>query len=161
MSDYSSIIASRLGSEIWSLKFKMLLQICAESWYRLNTLYFDIRYHSKQKSKMVQNGKTNKQIRNFQCVLQSLYEDVSDFTISGFIQKCKVWISHKWNTISCYFWRFFVSLVKFSYSRKFHFNMSSLVLKLWQFSFITDWPEMRKLEIPRLSFAHYLETGTG
>ena len=161
MSDYSSIIASTLDSQIWSLKFKMLLKICAESWYLLNTLYLDIRYHSKQKSKMVQNSKTNKQICNFQCILQNLYEDVSDFTISGFIQKSKVWISHKRNTISCYFWRCFVSVVKFSYWRKFHFNILSLVLELWQFSFIRGWPETWKLEIHRLSFAHYVETGAG
>ena len=148
MSDHSSIIAPRLGSKIWSLKFKMLLKICAESWYRLNTLYLDISYHLKQKSKMVQNNKTNKQIFNFQCILQNLYEDVSDFTIFGFIQKSKVWISHKWNTISCYFWRCFVFLVKFSYWRKFHFNILSLVLELWQFSFIRDWSEIRKLKYP-------------
>ena len=101
MSDYSSIIAPSLSSEIWSLKFKMLLKICGESWYRLNTLYLGISYHSKQKSKMVQNTKTNKQICKFQCILQNLYEDVSNFTISGFIQISKVWISHKWNTLSC------------------------------------------------------------
>ena len=159
MSDFSSIIAPSLGSEIWSLKFKMLLKICAQSWYHLNTLYLDISYHSKQKSKMVQNNKTNKQICNFQCILQNVYEDVSDFTISGFIQKSKLSISHTWNTISCYFWSCFVSLVKFSYWRKFHFNISSLVLELWQFSFTRDWPEIWKFEIPRLSFTHYLETG--
>ena len=27
-------------------------------------------------------------------------------------------------------------------------SISSLVLELWQFSFVRDWPEIRKLEIP-------------
>ena len=31
-------------------------------------------------------------------------------------------------------------------------SMSSLVLELWQFSFIRDWPEIRKLEIPPSEF---------
>ena len=30
--------------------------------------------------------------------------------------------------------------------------ISSLILEWWQFSFIRDWPEIQKLEIPRLSF---------
>ena len=30
--------------------------------------------------------------------------------------------------------------------------ISSLVLELWQFSFIMDWPEIRKLEIPLFEF---------
>ena len=30
--------------------------------------------------------------------------------------------------------------------------MSSLVLELWQFSFIRDWPEIQKLEIPQSEF---------
>ena len=30
--------------------------------------------------------------------------------------------------------------------------MSSLVLELWQFSFIRDWPEIRKSEIPQSEF---------
>ena len=34
---------------------------------------------------------------------------------------------------------------------------TSLVLELWQFSFIRDWLEIRKY--PHLSFAQYLETG--
>ena len=38
-------------------------------------------------------------------------------------------------------------------------SISSLVLELWQFSFIRDWPEIRKSEIPPLSFSQYLETG--
>ena len=31
-------------------------------------------------------------------------------------------------------------------------SISSLVLKLWQFSFIRDWPEIRKSEIPPSEF---------
>ena len=31
-------------------------------------------------------------------------------------------------------------------------SISSLVLKLWQFSFIRDWPEIRKSEIPTSEF---------
>ena len=31
-------------------------------------------------------------------------------------------------------------------------SISSLVLKLWQFSFIKDWPEIRKSEIPQYEF---------
>ena len=31
-------------------------------------------------------------------------------------------------------------------------SISSLVLELWQFSFIRDWPEIRKLEIPLSEF---------
>ena len=31
-------------------------------------------------------------------------------------------------------------------------SISSLVLKLWQFSFVKDWPEVRKLEIPPSEF---------
>ena len=31
-------------------------------------------------------------------------------------------------------------------------SISSLVLELWQFSFIKDWPEIRKLEIPPSEF---------
>ena len=37
-------------------------------------------------------------------------------------------------------------------------SISSLVLELWQFLFIRDWPEIWKSEIPFLSFAQYLET---
>ena len=36
-------------------------------------------------------------------------------------------------------------------------SISSLVLELWQFSFIRDWSEIRKSEYPRLSFAQFLE----
>ena len=47
--------------------------------------------------------------------------------------------------------RCFVSRVKFSSSRSF-FSISSLVLELWQFFFIRDWPEIRKSEIPQSEF---------
>ena len=49
------------------------------------------------------------------------------------------------------FWRGLVSLVKFSYWSKFHVSII-LVLELWQFSFIRDWPEIRKSEIPPSEF---------
>ena len=42
-------------------------------------------------------------------------------------------------------------------------SMSSLVLELWQFSFIRDWPEIRKSEIPPSEFCpisgHWGESG--
>ena len=52
---------------------------------------------------------------------------------------------HDLNVKFC--WRCFVSIVKFSYSPSF-MSIPSLVLKLWQFSFIRDWPEIQKSEIP-------------
>ena len=36
-------------------------------------------------------------------------------------------------------------------------SVSPLVLELWQFPFISDWPEIRGY--PRLNLAQYLETG--
>ena len=36
-------------------------------------------------------------------------------------------------------------------------SISWLLLELWQFSFVKDWPEIWKLEIPYLSFDQYLE----
>ena len=39
--------------------------------------------------------------------------------------------------------------------------ISWLILELWQFSFIEDWPEIRNQKYPRLSFAQYMETGEG
>ena len=54
-------------------------------------------------------------------------------------------------TSSSIFWRCFVSLVKFSYWSKFHV-ISSLVLESWQFSFIRDWLEIWKSEIPPFEF---------
>ena len=39
-------------------------------------------------------------------------------------------------------------------------SISSLVLELWQFSFIEDWPEIGNRKYHRLSFAQYLETKT-
>ena len=50
-----------------------------------------------------------------------------------------------------FFWRFFVSLMEFSYWFRF-MSISSLVLELWQFSFIGDWPEIRNSEIPPSEF---------
>ena len=52
-------------------------------------------------------------------------------------------------TSSSIFWRCFVSLVKFSY---WFMSVSSLVLELWQFPFIRNWPEVRKSEIPTSEF---------
>ena len=49
------------------------------------------------------------------------------------------------------FWRCFVSLVKVSYWSGF-MSISSLLLKLWQFTFIKDWPEIQKSEIPLSDF---------
>ena len=48
-------------------------------------------------------------------------------------------------------WRFFVSLVKFSYRSKFHLCIitGSGVMAIL---FIKDWPEIRKLEIPLSEF---------
>ena len=42
-----------------------------------------------------------------------------------------------------FFWRYFVSLVKFN-GRSF-MSISSLVLELWQFTFIRDWPEIPEI----------------
>ena len=50
-----------------------------------------------------------------------------------------------------FFWCCFVFLVKVSYWSNFHVNII-LVLELWQFSFIRDWPEIQKLEIPLSEF---------
>ena len=49
------------------------------------------------------------------------------------------------------FWRCLVSFVKFSFWSKF-MSISSLVLELRQFSFIMDWPEILKLQIPLSDF---------
>ena len=38
-------------------------------------------------------------------------------------------------------------------------SISSLFLELWQFSFISDWPEIQKRKYPRLSFAQNLGRG--
>ena len=51
-----------------------------------------------------------------------------------------------------FFWHCFVSLVMFSYWSTFHVYIISLVLELWQFSFIGDWPEIWKSEIPPSEF---------
>ena len=61
-------------------------------------------------------------------------------------------------TSSSIFLRCFVSLVKLSYRSKFHVNIAtgSGVTTIF---FVRDWPKIGKSEIPRLSFAQYLETG--
>ena len=46
------------------------------------------------------------------------------------------------------FWVFLSSLV----TGASFMSISSLVLELWQFPFIRDWPEIRKLEIPPSQF---------
>ena len=54
-------------------------------------------------------------------------------------------------TLTSTFWRFFVSLVKFSYWSNFHVNIVT-GSRLWQFFFIRDWPEIRKSETPPSEF---------
>ena len=49
-------------------------------------------------------------------------------------------------SLPIFFWSCFVFLVKFSYCPR-SMSISSLVLLWWQFSFIRDWPEIRKSEI--------------
>ena len=55
-----------------------------------------------------------------------------------------------------FFWRCFVSLLKFSYWSKFHINSTTgsevMTIFLWK-----GLPEILKLEIPHLSFARHLE----
>ena len=61
-------------------------------------------------------------------------------------------ITNCWHDIIVKFsWRFFVSLVKFSYRSKFHLYIitGSGVMTIF---FIKDWPEIRKLEIPLSEF---------
>ena len=55
------------------------------------------------------------------------------------------------DVIDKFFWRYFVSLVKFSFWSSF-MSISSLVMELLQFSFISDWPEIRKSETPPSEF---------
>ena len=49
------------------------------------------------------------------------------------------------------FWRYFVSLVNFSSGTNF-MSILSLVLELWQFTVIRDWPEIQQSEIPPSEF---------
>ena len=56
------------------------------------------------------------------------------------------------DVIAKFFWHCYVSLVKFSYWFKFHVNIFTSSRVLWQFSFIRDWPEIRKSEIPLSEF---------
>ena len=56
---------------------------------------------------------------------------------------------------SNFFWLCCVSLVKFGCWSRVHVNimwLMILVLQLWQFSFIRDWPEIRKFEMPPSEF---------
>ena len=50
-----------------------------------------------------------------------------------------------------FFWRWLFLLSSLDTGPSF-MSISSLVLELWQFSFIRDWPEIRKSEIPTSEF---------
>ena len=50
-----------------------------------------------------------------------------------------------------FFWRWLFLLSSLDTGPSF-MSISSLVLELWQFSFIRDWPEIRKSEIPPSEF---------
>ena len=79
---------------------------------------------------------------------------VSYFRSYGFLDYSKLTISLHFSVRRHrkFFWSCFISLVKFSYWSKSHVNISSLVLQLWQFSFIRSWTEISKLEIPSPEF---------
>ena len=51
--------------------------------------------------------------------------------------------------------QFFLTLLYFSWqvTRQSLMLISSLVLELWQFSFISDWPEIQKSDIPLCEFS--------
>ena len=55
-------------------------------------------------------------------------------------------------TSSSNFFEFFLFLLSILVTGPSFMSMSSLVLELWQFSFIKDWPEIRKSEIPPSEF---------
>ena len=57
----------------------------------------------------------------------------------------------RYDVIVKMFWRWFVSLMKFSYSSRFYVNIitSSGVMTIF---FIRDWPEIRKSQIPPSEF---------
>ena len=59
------------------------------------------------------------------------------------------------------FWRYFVSLVKFSYWSKFHFNIltGSGIMTIFFYKGLTR-QKSGNQKYPRLSFAQYLKTGT-
>ena len=61
--------------------------------------------------------------------------------------KNEIGVTICWHDVTVkFFWCCFVSLVMFSCRKS--MSVSSLVLELWQFSSIRDWPEIRKSEIP-------------
>ena len=62
-------------------------------------------------------------------------------------QRCDVMVK--------FFWQYFFSLVKFSYWSKFYVNIIACS-GVMTISFIRDWPEIWKLEIPLSEFAQYL-----
>ena len=77
---------------------------------------------------------------------------------------CKLTINQKKGNYALIFWNdintiFFVivCLVSCLVTGSGFMSISWLLLELWQFSFIKDWPEILKLEIPYLSFDQYLE----
>ena len=73
--------------------------------------------------------------------------------ISGDVAVCQ----H--DVIVNFFRRCLVSLVKFKYWPKFHVNIITGSGVMIIYLYKGYWPEIRKLEIPRLSFAQYLEAG--
>ena len=62
-------------------------------------------------------------------------------------------------SLSIFFDACLVSLVKFKYWPKFHVNIITGSGVMIIYLYKGHWPEIRKLEIPRLSFAQYLEAG--
>ena len=50
------------------------------------------------------------------------------------------------------FWRFFLFFLSCLVTGPSFMSISSLVLELWQFSFIRDWPEIRKSDITPSEF---------
>ena len=70
-------------------------------------------------------------------------------------QKSKKWRYHNfltWHHHPFFFRTFFFVLMSSLVTGPSFMSISSLVLELWQFSFIRDWPEIRKWEIPPPEF---------
>ena len=69
-------------------------------------------------------------------------------------QKFKKWQWHQnfltWR--QCHFFDVVLFLLSSLVTGPSFMSISSLVLELWQFSFIRDWPEIRKTEIPPSEF---------
>ena len=61
------------------------------------------------------------------------------------------------DVIAEFFWHCFLSLLSSLVTDPSFMSISSLVLELWQFSFIRDWPEIRKSEIPPSVFCPIIE----